>query len=1125
MVNEKKFCFVTCMSDKDQYSECLRYIQSLYIPEGFQLEVLYSENESSVTSFYNSSMSKSDAKYKIYLHEDVLIINKNILLDLLNLFLKHQEIGLIGVTGAKTVPANGKWWDSIHKCGKVYENFNGKMELSSFNEINGDYESVKCVDGLILATQYDIKWREDIFKGKHFYDISQCLEYAKAGYVVAIPKQDTPWCIHDCSQELNKDYEMWRKIFLEVYSKEIYPLVSILIPTYNRPHYFKLALESALRQTYKNIEVVICDDSTNEGIENAVKEYLEKYNNIRFYKNEKNLGQFENDLKLFSLAQGEYINYLMDDDIFHEDKIMSMMNFFIDDVKEEIKIVTSVRKLINQDGNEIPNNTLSKSLFKQDTIINGIDFGNYILQSNHNCIGEPTTPLFRKKDLKEPFGVFNGRRYGCNVDLATWLNLLSEGKIVYIIEPLSYFRIHTGQQLATPRMKALGAADYAHEILTCTEKGFLKDPKQKLKAIKFCMKYVKSVLDSVSDSVEQDTIMEVEDYYNKLNEMKLILCSDLPLVSVIIPAYNRPHYLEIALNSVLNQTYENIEIIIGDDSTNNDVQNLLVPYMQKYKNIRYYRNEHNLGQFDNDLKLFDLANGEFINYLMDDDVFHEDKIFRMMNYFIADKDSEIKLITSRRKLIDENGKILPDNQYSSALFKEDTLVDGLEIGNLILKCNYNCIGEPTTVLFRKSALKEHFGTFCGRKYGCNVDVATWLNLLSEGKMVYISEPLSYFRIHKGQQLNSTKMKIAGALDYAHEVLNSREKGFLHDKASYIQAVNCCMKYILDTLESIGSVETNNISVLDLRNSYEELKNEVPLVSIMIPTHNRPHYLEIALKSALAQTYPNIEILISDNSDDETSYTMLQPYLKKYSNIKYYRKKGMSVGDNCKKCFYMATGEYINFLMDDDAFSKDKIEKMMYYYWNNNDVTLVTSYRQWIDENGNKLSEGVGTRRLFEKDTILDGVELGNFIVSNMLNVIGEPTTVLIRKKDLDEKYFGYYYNKQYSHMADVATWLHLLSKGKAVYISECLSYFRIHQGQLQKNVTARVIMFTEWLSIIKSSYNNAFYIQSKEEYRKVLSIWLRNVFSSMDVVTYESSALKDDLFSGIKYAVDQLMMY
>ncbi|MGQ0419789.1 glycosyltransferase family 2 protein, partial [Bacillus sp. HC-Mk] len=61
------------------------------------------------------------------------------------------------------------------------------------------------------------------------------------------------------------------------------PLVSILIPTYNRPHYFKIALESALAQTYSNIEIIIGDDSTNDETATLIREqYLPNYKNIPF---------------------------------------------------------------------------------------------------------------------------------------------------------------------------------------------------------------------------------------------------------------------------------------------------------------------------------------------------------------------------------------------------------------------------------------------------------------------------------------------------------------------------------------------------------------------------------------------------------------------------------------------------------------------------------------------------------------------------------------------------------------------------------------------------------------------------------------------------------------------------
>lgn len=63
----------------------------------------------------------------------------------------------------------------------------------------------------------------------------------------------------------------------------------------------------------------------------------------------------------------------------------------------------------------------------------------------------------------------------------------------------------------------------------------------------------------------------------------------LPLVSVLIPTYNRPRYFEKALCSVLEQTYPNIEIIVGDDSTNDETEKVLQKYLCDRSNIIYIK--------------------------------------------------------------------------------------------------------------------------------------------------------------------------------------------------------------------------------------------------------------------------------------------------------------------------------------------------------------------------------------------------------------------------------------------------------------------------------------------------------------------------------------------------------
>ncbi|KZL93693.1 glycosyltransferase family 2 protein [Clostridium magnum] len=222
-----------------------------------------------------------------------------------------------------------------------------------------------------------------------------------------------------------------------------------------------------------------------------------------------------------------------------------------------------------------------------------------------------------------------------------------------------------------------------------------------------------------------------------------------PLVSVLIPAYNRPHFLKIALESALNQTYKNLEIIICDDSTNYEVKNMIQPYLAVYSNLKYFNNAETVGRQPrmNHNRCFNLASGEYVNFLHDDDVFYPKKIERMVEFL---KNEEITIVTSRRSLIDKDGNVLPDASHTRPISTIDKIYDGKEIARKMILKRRNFIGEPTTVSFRKKDIDEP-GVFMGRKYRCNYDMATWATLLLKGKFVYIAEILSSYRIHGGQR--------------------------------------------------------------------------------------------------------------------------------------------------------------------------------------------------------------------------------------------------------------------------------------------------------------------------------------------------------------------------------------
>lgn len=223
-MNPKKICFILCSNDETLAQECILYLKQLEIPAGFATEIVVIKDAKSMAEGYNRAMKQTDAKYKVYLHHDVLVIEKNFLKYILEIFQKDAKVGMIGVVGNRSLPKDGApWSDGMYRrVGEVYVDEISVSFKSLFAKAEKPWEEVIVIDGLLMATQYDIPWREDLFQGWDFYDCSQSLEFIKAGYQVVVPYMETTWCFHD-NDELNMEhYEKWREVFEKEYQQIYY---------------------------------------------------------------------------------------------------------------------------------------------------------------------------------------------------------------------------------------------------------------------------------------------------------------------------------------------------------------------------------------------------------------------------------------------------------------------------------------------------------------------------------------------------------------------------------------------------------------------------------------------------------------------------------------------------------------------------------------------------------------------------------------------------------------------------------------------------------------------------------------------------------------------------------------
>ncbi len=219
-MNEKKISFIICVNSEIFFEECCFYLNRLIVPEGYEAEVQMLQGAESMCSAYNQAMSATDAKYKVFMHQDVFIVYENFIPDLLAIFEADKQIGMVGMVGCEKLPEDVIMWHS-RRCGNVYgsdiplEDIPIREYRYSLQE--DGYTEVEAVDGLLIAVNDEIPWREDLFDGWDFYDVSQSFEYRKQGKKVVVPVQRRPWCIHNDGILNLYNYEKYRKIFLQEY--------------------------------------------------------------------------------------------------------------------------------------------------------------------------------------------------------------------------------------------------------------------------------------------------------------------------------------------------------------------------------------------------------------------------------------------------------------------------------------------------------------------------------------------------------------------------------------------------------------------------------------------------------------------------------------------------------------------------------------------------------------------------------------------------------------------------------------------------------------------------------------------------------------------------------------------
>lgn len=232
-----------------------------------------------------------------------------------------------------------------------------------------------------------------------------------------------------------------------------------------------------------------------------------------------------------------------------------------------------------------------------------------------------------------------------------------------------------------------------------------------------------------------------------------------PHVSICLPIYNGENHLAEAIESILEQSFKDFELIVVDDTSCDRSLEVLDRYARRDQRIQCYRNDQRKGLFANYNSCQEKATGSIIKPFAQDDLLHPEYLKTCVQFL--NENPEAALFATNRNWIDEKGHDVSDQFRSPAIsdyFSSERILDGKDVIQKSLIPVVNFIGEPVCVAFPAKFIGSGFD----EAFHHIGDLDYWLRILTNGKLVYCPETLSSFRRHSTNQttINRNELRIA-----------------------------------------------------------------------------------------------------------------------------------------------------------------------------------------------------------------------------------------------------------------------------------------------------------------------------------------------------------------------------
>lgn len=523
-----------------------------------------------------------------------------------------------------------------------------------------------------------------------------------------------------------------------VQKKEFHPLVSIIIPVYNGEKYMREAINSALEQTYDNIEVIVVNDGSIDNTDEIAKSYGNK---IRYFKKENGgvASAFNYGIKQM---KGEYFSWLSHDDFYGENKVEKEIDELskLDDKKT---VIFSNFALVNNVG-EVTYQTYFEKKAKIEMINKGI-FPVLKGMVNGNSI-------LIHKSIFDDVGLFN-INHRTSSDYEMWFNIFKKYNSHFITDVLVYYRIHEEQDTQKSPVYNKESDDlWEYIINNITESDIDKIGISKYQL--YINLYIQMKNANLKNSTKLAYDLAKKNFSN-------------PSISVLMPIYNCEKYVKKAIESVLDQNFGDFELIVINDCTPDKAMNIVNKMAKEDFRIRVFENPKNMGVGATINEGIKKANGKYVTRLDSDDTESPD---RLLLQYLELENSDYDYCATNINFIDENDNYTRYNHYNLPICPIEFC---LAFTNPI---------PNATIMYSMDIIRKHKLSFCDYRVAEDYDFLT--NYCKYGKGTMLKEGLYNYRIlstslfHGSKKEAIEKSKIISSNYYKYVTKMEINEGYM-----------------------------------------------------------------------------------------------------------------------------------------------------------------------------------------------------------------------------------------------------------------------------------------------------------------------------------------------------------